>query len=347
MVSVAKVFETIEPLSVVLPKSASEFYNLVRADLTRIESDVHIIENALLTVDYSCSYQYKFSIALENGSYYEQLPQLYEIEPCENVYDIDETVGFIEDKFTVFNVCHFIFDKLSRTVELKNCSIDSFLLFRKHPYFDDVFSTLGLTQTKLGEHNNGVVTYKIKKLCVSSSSFRFRHPGFNFRPEVMEMLQSFKKKCLDKISSVSGYKRIYVDRNTVGARNIENKDVFYAVLSKFGFDCIAFEDYSLFEQANIVNGADIMLGIHGAGLTNAMFFDKPSFKLLEILPPLCAHADYWKMSNAFGIDYDAFIAKDLHRETPDYSTWVHDRSLNRRDILIDEGSFTEFLELHT
>ena len=346
MVSVMQAFEAIEPLNAVLPKSASDYYNLVRADLSRIDSNIHVIENALLTVDYTLPYMYKFSISLEDGSYYDDMPQMCELEPCENVKVINETVGFIEDKFTVFNVCHFLFDKLARTVELKDCGVDSFLLFREHQYFNDVFSILDICQTKLGEHNNGVVTYKIKKLCVSTSSFRFRHPGFNFRPEVMDMLNSLKSKVLKQGGTESSSKRIYVDRNTVGARNVVNKDEFYSVLNNYGFDCIAFENYTLFEQANIVNGADVMLGVHGAGLSNAMFFENTSFKLLEILPPLCAHSDYWKLSNAFGIGYDAFIAKDLERETPDYPTWVHDGTLNRRDIIVDERSFSAFLELH-
>jgi len=53
------------------------------------------------------------------------------------------------------------------------------------------------------------------------------------------------------------------------------------------------------------------------------------------------------LSNAFGNEYDAFIAKDLEQETPDYSTWVHDGTLNRRDVLIDKKSFSNFLDLHT
>jgi len=281
MVSVVQGYDAIEPLNAVLPVSASEYYNLVRADLSRIDSNIHIIENALLTVDYTLPYMYKFSIALEDGTYYSDLPQKYELEPCDDVSVIDETVGFIEDKFTVFNICHFLFDKLTRTAEFNSCAVDSFLLFRENQYFNDVFSLLDLKQTRLGERKSEVVTYKIKKLCVSTSSFRFRHPGFNFRPEVMSLLHEFKSKCLSKQQHKSSYKRIYVDRNTVGARNVVNKDEFYSVLEKYGFNCIAFEDYTLFEQASIVNGADVMLGIHGAGLSNAMFFDKPSFKCFQ------------------------------------------------------------------
>lgn len=347
MVSVVQAFEAIEPLDAILPKSASNYYNLVRADLSRINSTIHTIDNALLTVDYTLPYMFKFSIALEDGTYYRDLPQMYELEPRDDITVIDDTVGFIEDKFTVFNVCHFLFDKLARTVELEECGADSFLLFLENQYFNDVFSILNLKQTQLGSRTSDVVTYRIKKLCVSTSSFRFRHPGFNFRPEIMDMLNVLKTRCLQREETKSTFKRIYVDRNTVGARNVVNKDEFYPILKSYGFDCIAFEDYTLFEQASIVNNAEIMLGVHGAGLSNAMFFDRPSFNLLEILPPLCAHADYWKLSNAFGFEYDAYIAKDLERETPDYPTWVHDGTLNRRDILIEENSFCKFLDLHT
>lgn len=343
MVAVAKCFDSIEPLSTALPKSATDYYAIVTADLERIESDVHVIENALVTVDFSLPYQYTYSIALEDGTYYENLQQFNRIDPCEEMVELNETVGFIEDRFTIFNVCHFLFDKLGRTKELAAHSIDSYFLFREHPYFDDVFATLGLKQTRLPEHNNGIVTYKIKKLCISSSSFKFRHPAFNFRPEVMELLNEFKQKCLAHDTPKMDFKRVFVDRNTIGARNVVNKDEFYSVLEEFEFECVPFENYTLFEQAKIVNGASLMLGIHGAGLSNAMFFGDPNFKLLEIFPPLCASSDYWKLSNAFGIDYDAFIADDLERERPDYSNWPHDPSLNRRDIHVNIDTFRQFL----
>ena len=90
-----------------------------------------------------------------------------------------------------------------------------------------------------------------------------------------------------------------------------------------------------------------MLGVHGAGLTNAVFFRDKSFKLLEILPPLCATADYWKLAHAHGFQYDAFISRDKEIETPDYTTWKHDSTFNRRDIIIDEEEFRSFLRKHT
>jgi len=255
MAAIAKTFSAMEPMHCRLPESAADYYAIAKADLNRIESSVHTIDNALLTVDYSNPHQYKFSIALNDGTHYDQLPQQYQLEPVEPIAYVDETVGFIEDRFTVFNVCHFLFDKLARTVELSENTIDSYLLFKQHTYFDEVFSMLGFKQTKLERPDTGLITYKIKKLCVSTSSYRFRHPGFNFRPEVLSFLNDFKQKCLAIEIRQPKYKRIYVDRDTVGARNIANKELFYSLLAEFDFTPVCFEKYSLVEQARIVHNS--------------------------------------------------------------------------------------------
>ena len=64
------------------------------------------------------------------------------------------------------------------------------------------------------------------------------------------------------------------------------------------------------------------MGVHGAGLSNAWFCRSGQARLLEILPPLCATSDYWKLAMAKGLRYDAFVADDPELERPDYATWA-------------------------
>lgn len=344
MSSLATQILPMEPLTGTFPASAPDYYAIVKASLDRISSDIYCIKDALLTIDYSLPYQSTFSIAKSDGSWFTEIKQFHEIEPqAEHVY-IDESVGFLEDRFTKFNICHFLFDKLGRTVEFRDLPIDSYFLFQNHNYFSDVFSMLGLKQTPLAEHSEKIVTYRIKELYLSSSTFKFRHPAFNFRPEVMDMLNQLKKHCLTEEPINLATSRIYVDRKTVSARDIINKDVLDPILTEYGFTAVSFEDYSLKQQASVVNNANVMLGVHGAGLTNALFFKDKNFKLLEIFPPLCASGDYWKLAQAFDFGYDAYIALDKEHDKPDYSTWEHDPRLNRRDILIHEKEFRAFLE---
>jgi len=256
-------------------------------------------------------------------------------------------VAFVDDRFAVFNICHFLFDKLGRVAELDGLAIDSYFLLLDHPYYNQVFSILGLNKTDLENATENIITYSFEKLYVSTSTCRFRHPGFNFRPEVMGILSELKSKSAIDQQELDLGKRIYIDRKGTAARDIVNQDALNAVLDKYGFVSVIFEDFGFSEQVKIVQEAEILLGVHGAGMSNAMFCDSADFKLLEIFPPMCATSDYWKLASAFNVHYDAYIAYDLEMPRPDYSTWQHNVKYNRRNILIDQEEFDRFLALNT
>jgi capsular polysaccharide biosynthesis protein len=50
-----------------------------------------------------------------------------------------------------------------------------------------------------------------------------------------------------------------------------NEDELLPVLEKFGFKVYYFESMTFREQVTLVSGAEIILGMHGAGMTNMIF----------------------------------------------------------------------------
>src|SRR5690606_21056274 len=85
-------------------------------------------------------------------------------------------------------------------------------------------------------------------------------------PEISEF---FKKKILFGKGNFN-YKRIYIKRKN-GGRDILNEDEVEAEFVKYGFELISFEDYSIFEQAQIISNAEVIAGLDGAGFTNLIF----------------------------------------------------------------------------
>lgn len=80
------------------------------------------------------------------------------------------------------------------------------------------------------------------------------------------------------------YKKIYIDRkidSSIGQRRIFNHDLFLDFLKKRGFEIIYPENFNFLEQIKIFNSADIIIGMHGAGLTNIIFSTKKT-KIIEI-----------------------------------------------------------------
>ena len=74
----------------------------------------------------------------------------------------------------------------------------------------------------------------------------------------------------------AGPRRLYVTREGAGTRRLLNEEALAGMLgSEFGFERVRNESLSLAEQAALYRNAEIVLGPHGAGLTNVVFARKP------------------------------------------------------------------------
>lgn len=65
--------------------------------------------------------------------------------------------------------------------------------------------------------------------------------------------------------------RIYLSRENTPMRRVVNRDVLETVLSEYGITAIQPEKRSITEQARLFNEAEVVVGPHGAGLTNILF----------------------------------------------------------------------------
>jgi hypothetical protein len=110
-----------------------------------------------------------------------------------------------------------------------------------------------------------------------------------------------------------------------------------------GFELINLSALSLEEQITAFAAAEIVVGVHGAGLTNAVF-SRPGLKLLEILPPLVATPAYWLLCHGAGHHYIAMVADDPELARPDYTDWGHHPEYNLRDIVVDAGRLAGILD---
>jgi capsular polysaccharide biosynthesis protein len=79
------------------------------------------------------------------------------------------------------------------------------------------------------------------------------------------------------------HRRLYVSRQGGSARRVLNHDRFSAILEAHGFEAVVAETLSVRQQIELFAEAEVVLGVHGAGLTNAVF--SPSGALLIELQP--------------------------------------------------------------
>ncbi len=79
-------------------------------------------------------------------------------------------------------------------------------------------------------------------------------------------------------------KRIYISRADAPMRQVANETAVAAMLARHGFSSVRLSEHAFSEQARIFNDADVIVGPHGAGLSNLVFC-REGTTVIEVLPP--------------------------------------------------------------
>jgi hypothetical protein len=109
---------------------------------------------------------------------------------------------------------------------------------------------------------------------------------------------------------------LFISRQGVANNRLVNEPELIKVLDKLGFDVVVMERYSLSQQVEIIKRASIVVGVHGAGLTN-MMFAKPGALMVELQDDsyLCPRPWYWKLANCFACRYKTIIGQTTKMAT--------------------------------
>lgn len=133
----------------------------------------------------------------------------------------------------------------------------------------------------------------------------FKAPRIShFNPLLFNDLRSF----LFKEFPSSGSKlneRIFISRAKASRRKITNEDLVVQCLLKYGFRILHTEDLSLLDQIEIFRSCKILVGMHGAGLSNMIFMPDGS-KVLEfraLTSETGIYNIFWHLSSACNVDF--------------------------------------------
>ncbi|UWR00183.1 glycosyltransferase family 61 protein [Rhodobacteraceae bacterium S2214] len=76
----------------------------------------------------------------------------------------------------------------------------------------------------------------------------------------------------DDQAALAKPRRLYVRRKQAGRlRGIVNEDLLIEMLHGLGFETVYFEDHNVLEQARLMSQAEIVVSVHGAGMTNMLY----------------------------------------------------------------------------
>ena len=97
-------------------------------------------------------------------------------------------------------------------------------------------------------------------------------------PDVVKMLRRW---FLFKRHPDKPFRRVFVSRADAQSRRLVNEDALWPILSSHGFERVVLGQMSFDEQVRLFAEVDVLLAVHGAGMTN-MVFMPPKSRVIEI-----------------------------------------------------------------
>jgi hypothetical protein len=162
----------------------------------------------------------------------------------------------------------------------------------------------------------------------------------SFYPPLLARTAAFlKESALGYVHGKDFPERVYLTRKKRGVRCVENEEEVLNTLIPHGFTAVDFDDFSFWEQINMMKNASHFVSIHGAGFTNLMFMGQKG-KAIELINAPYAKVEYtfpfWKLAHAIGVKYRPVfceISKPVGLKTARKGTLTGDE----RDYLVNQN----------
>jgi hypothetical protein len=150
-------------------------------------------------------------------------------------------------------------------------------------------------------------------------------PGFSGNPPKWAcqfLRESFLSPLEGKRPKGKG-RKIYISRWRCGTRKVLNEPELLDSLQPMGFDSVSLEDLSFLEQVRLFADTEVVVGAHGAGLSNLVFCN-PGARVVELFSPSYIRTCYWAVANQVGLNYDYAVGKSSSKNRRANGSLVHE-----------------------
>lgn len=126
--------------------------------------------------------------------------------------------------------------------------------------------------------------------------------------------------------AVSHSKRLYVSRADAQDRRVRNEEELLTLLEDYGFERIVPGEHTFAEQVRRFSDAEVILGPHGAGLTNIIFSTETT--LVELFGSY-RNACFFALASGIGHDYVSVTCRqtgsDMVADVSKIETFIRER----------------------
>lgn len=166
-----------------------------------------------------------------------------------------------------------------------------------HPFQEETLEHIGISKNRCLSFHKPELAYEMEEALLPSLP---GVPGV-VPPETVEFLQStFPTK------KIGAGRKLFIGRGGAEHRALIHEGKIAAMLSERGFESVDCGKMSVQEQANIFGSAEVVVGAHGAALTNLVFC-RPGTRVVELFSPAYVNPCYRDLCVAAGLRHAAVI----------------------------------------
>ena len=225
--------------------------------------------------------------------------------------------AYIGDRFQNANYCHWILDWLPRLSLCERAApFDNIVSIRlEADFMRESLAFLGYQDKTIIAVGNTPYVWRFETLLVPNSPLKplkaFRkaplqglyktrptyHPMHYCHPD---LLQWWRSRCPAR----KPHRKLYIPR--LSKRVVLNEKDLLGLLE--GFEVFDPGQHSFAKQIKMFSEAEMIVGAHGAGLTNLLFAPE-GCRVLELFPGMGGTPAYFCLANALNHDYDLIMAE--------------------------------------
>ena len=234
-----------------------------------------------------------------------------------------ENACWISDQWST-NYFHWTCDCMSKLVYIEKYYPKHIVLLPEN------LLALSFVQFSLKRFNLKYRAVKLYEKVKVSSYFMMKNlaPTGNYIPKIIEDLQN-----KIRLNSVEVNRKIFVQRTGQLQRQILNQGNLTSILREEKFEIVDIDKMNWLQQANLFSSTRILVGVHGAALTNMIFMPSDG-KVLEFRKIDDAHNNcYFSLAAAAKLEYYYQLCRVDRPELSTQENNFHvDKSLFKQNI---------------
>lgn len=163
----------------------------------------------------------------------------------------------------------------------------------------DSLALMGYPGDAVIEQGNSTRT--VNTLAIPPHPYRNRGSRFTGSPATLRWIRN---RILSNVSvgEQSFPNRVYISRSDAIRRRVLNEDTLMSTLEPLGFTKVVLSELSFRDQVRLFDGAEVVVGAHGAGLTNILY--STDVDVVELLTSEGASEHFFVLANELNHSYE-------------------------------------------